>query len=125
MLVLRCSEAHGSLCTRFSISGYPTLLLLRDDKYYKFGGNRGKDELLEFVQGQYEENAAESGDLPSEGAGSGVRAITKPIYRLFAKLGMENMQKPYKIMIIVVLAMLPCCCIIYLVLNTGDDEEED
>ena len=77
---------------------------------------------MEFAESKYEELASEIGNLPT--SGSGMSAITKPIYRFFSKLGMDNVQKPFQIMIVVVLAMLPCCCIIYLVLNTGDDEEE-
>ena len=64
------------------------MILLRDDKLYKFNGNRGKEELMEFAESKYEELASEIGNLPT--SGSGMSAITKPIYRFFAKLGMDN-----------------------------------
>ena len=42
-------DSNTELCVQFKINGYPTLLLLKDDKYYKYKGPRDYDSLVHFA----------------------------------------------------------------------------
>lgn len=42
-------DQNMELCVQFKISGYPTLLLLHEDRYYKYRGPRDYESLIEFA----------------------------------------------------------------------------
>lgn len=42
-------EDNQELCVQFNIKGYPTVVLLKDDTFYKFGGRRDYGKLVEFA----------------------------------------------------------------------------
>ena len=41
------------LCVQFRVQGYPTLLFLKDDMFYKFRGNRDFESLVHFALKNY------------------------------------------------------------------------
>ena len=46
-------EDNFELCVQFGVKGYPTLILLSQDRYYKYKGPRDYEPLLEFATGGY------------------------------------------------------------------------
>lgn len=58
-----CDDSNSKgLCSQFDVSGYPTVLYLRDGKVYRYRGERSLTGFLQFTHGGFEE--AESDDLP-------------------------------------------------------------
>ncbi len=45
--------AHGDLCKKFEVKGYPTLLHFNGGKYYKFKGARDLETLAKFAVGGF------------------------------------------------------------------------
>ena len=45
-------DVNMELCVQFKVNGYPTLLLLHEDKFYKYKGSRDYDSLINFALGK-------------------------------------------------------------------------
>jgi thiol-disulfide isomerase/thioredoxin len=57
------ADTSRGLCSQFDITGYPTLLYLKDSRVFRYRGERSINGFLQFTDGQgYQE--AESDDLP-------------------------------------------------------------
>lgn len=67
--------AEKKLCDRFGIRGVPSLIYFRDDKLYKYAGDREFNNLLKFGAGDYK-LAQETSDIPPDG-GEGVVEAAK------------------------------------------------
>jgi len=52
-----------SICTAFSIRGYPTIKALADGAVYEYKGDRSESSLINFVNGEYLQ--AEKSDVPT------------------------------------------------------------
>ena len=49
-LIVDCTaEDSRDLCMQFKVSAYPTIVLLKDNRYYKYRGNREYESLKWFV----------------------------------------------------------------------------
>eukprot|EP00052_Salpingoeca_macrocollata_P005618 m.48434 g.48434 ORF g.48434 m.48434 type:complete len:230 (+) comp14958_c0_seq4:30-719(+) len=58
-----CTKERA-VCSRFSVRGFPTLFLLRNNKLYPYSGQRTADALEEFALRTYKDATAQ--DVPSE-----------------------------------------------------------
>ena len=45
-------DVNIELCVQFKVNGYPTLILLHEDKYYKYKGPRDYKSLTNFALGK-------------------------------------------------------------------------
>ena len=59
------NEDNYELCIQFNVKGYPTLILLNQDRFYKHRGPREYQSLLEFARGGYKE-AETQGQIPEK-----------------------------------------------------------
>ena len=60
-----CSlHANHLICLQFHVRAYPTILLLRDDQYFKFRGKRSMKAFLEFVDEEGYLLSDDHGPLP-------------------------------------------------------------
>ena len=61
-------DLNLELCVQFKINGYPSLLLLHEDRYYKYKGPRDYDSLINFALGKDQpfKNAADQGPIPEK-----------------------------------------------------------
>ena len=44
------SDDASDICTQFKIRGFPSLLLLRENKWYKYSGKRDLESLVKFFK---------------------------------------------------------------------------
>ena len=57
------NQENNDICGAFDITGYPRLLYLKGDKYYRYKGERTIEKLTEFIyEGGFQE--AEAKDIP-------------------------------------------------------------
>ena len=56
-------EETRELCIQFKVKGYPSILLLKHNHYYKHKGERTIDAIVEFASGRYDE-AEVQGRIP-------------------------------------------------------------
>ena len=59
-------EKNGILCAQFNVKGYPTLILLKEDKYYQFKGARNYQMLTDFAVHRGHVFAEKQGTIPKK-----------------------------------------------------------
>ncbi|TDH71905.1 hypothetical protein CCR75_000981 [Bremia lactucae] len=57
---------HRRVCSRFGVSGYPSLLYINDAQVYRYKGGRSVPALLDFVESGWK-TAESTGPIPEEG----------------------------------------------------------
>ena len=63
-LKVDCTSNEGrDLCMQFRVKAYPTIMLLRDNKFYKYKGNRSLESFRWFVAEGFSQ-AAMQGPIP-------------------------------------------------------------
>eukprot|EP00331_Platyophrya_macrostoma_P030104 CAMPEP_0176437160 /NCGR_PEP_ID=MMETSP0127-20121128/18439_1 /TAXON_ID=938130 /ORGANISM="Platyophrya macrostoma, Strain WH" /LENGTH=211 /DNA_ID=CAMNT_0017820699 /DNA_START=27 /DNA_END=662 /DNA_ORIENTATION=- len=60
--MVNCDD-HSGICKAYGVRGYPTALLQKGDKVYKFRSARTLEQLQKFVDGEYQ--SAESQEVPT------------------------------------------------------------
>ena len=107
------NQENNDLCGAFDITGYPRILYLRGDQYYRYRGERTVEKITEFVyQGEYLE--AEHKDIPfyiqkterSQKA-SILENIQKLANTIMIKLGLLRIPKELQYILFGVLISIP------------------
>lgn len=50
MVAVEVQEGNGPIGSVFGLEGYPTMVFLKNDTWYKFDGKRDEDGVLEFIE---------------------------------------------------------------------------
>jgi protein disulfide-isomerase-like protein len=117
---------HADTCARFDVKGYPTLVFLDGEDWYKYRGMRDIDNLATFSH-TYKEHADTTGRIEAKLEGMdkykkmGSQIADEFGYSvdvLFNKIGMGHIDKTIQISIagllftlpMVLLCVLLCCC---------------
>ena len=82
---INCDDSENSnLCTVYDIAGYPTVLFLKGNKYYKYRGERNIEAFVRFAEGAYTE--AEDQDFIPRKL-EGFELYVKSFYKFLHQLG--------------------------------------
>ena len=120
---------HSDTCSRFDIKGYPTLILLSGDSFYKYKGARDVTSLASFPA-TYKDADIETGKIAKKL--EGMEKIQKmgnsiaeefkfSIKMLFDKMGMGHIDETIQIAVAILLFTLPIIMLFVLLCFCGDD----
>ena len=125
-----CTE-NRALCSRFDISGYPSLLMFAEGEKIKYSGPRSLEALVAFsVEGGYKTGDYEREEIPKllEGKEFYVKEGAKffsqlgfAVETLFTKIGLGFIPNPVKFILAGSLFVLPIALMFYVICCMKDD----
>ena len=133
--LIDCDQSElASICTTFDVSGYPTILFLKDKHVYKYKGERTVEGFKAFLDGGFEEAEKEVLPRKLEGFDLYIKQFQKianqfarSIHILFDKVGFGHL--PHEVMygIAGCVFLLPLVLMCYVICCMKDDvgNEED
>ena len=125
-------EKNGVLCAQFNVKGYPTLILLKEDKYYQFKGARNYQMLTDFAVHRGHVFAEKQGSIPSkididqnlEDDEGFWAKCAKGVNKMFETMGLEIVPKWLRYTFIIFCITSPFWIVALMVLFDDFDKEE-
>ena len=121
--------AHSDTCSRFDVKGYPTLIFLEGDSWYRYRGPRDITALAAFTANP-EAEAEHAGKITKrlmgvekiKKMGTGIaEEFSFSIKMLFEKIGMSHIDETLQIGIAISLFTLPLLMLCVLICFCGDE----
>jgi len=111
------ADEETELSSQFDIQGFPTLILFKDGKMYKYKGERTVEKFAEFIEKPKENDTGDK--IPGrktmlEKAWSFVKMVLDAYIKLMDQVGMEKLPRGVKMGIIIAffispLILIPFC----------------
>ncbi len=121
------SEDESELKYRFEIVSFPTILLIKGDKYKTFSGNATLENLVNFVKGGYK-HAASQQLKPAKGPfGKLVFIVTQNVesfVRTLDRLGLAAVPRKVKVAGVILFLFSPIIAVLLCMWITKEPAEE-
>ena len=129
-----CTDENSrSVCGQFGVRGYPTLIFLKEGKYYTFRGPRKLENLADFAlnEGYLSASEEQQGDIPKRVEGMEkfqkdsvdfFKQLSIGIDQIFEKVHMGFIPKPVRYLMVAFLVLSPFFMVIFMLCFDEDDE---
>ena len=129
-----CTADDGAdICRQFSIRGFPSLLLLKNDKWYKYYGKRDLENLSKFfTEESYLKQVELTGQIPKRLEGweqskkdmeDFLKQLARTIDQMFDKTGLDIVPHFIRYGGISLMVLSPLLGVIYMLIFDDDGEE--
>ena len=123
------SDTNMDLKYRFDIAAFPTLIMLKNDKYFVYTGNMTEAELLVYIEST--KRAAGGSEIPPAKTPFEILKLQTRdnlvgLSRMADFFGLKNLRIRYKVLVSIVILLTPIIlAIVYTLMSKGKATAED